>query len=565
MGLKTAFLSLLTFVPLIAAAPSLSSSPSLSKRCVNSPDARNCWGDFDISTNYYDEVPDTGVTREYWFNIVNTTAAPDGVERIVLAVNGTIPGPTIIADWGDTVVVHVTNSMQDNGTSIHFHGVRQNHTNQNDGVAAITQCPTAPGQTTTYRWRATQYGSSWWHSHFYVQAWDGVFGGIIINGPATANYDVDLGSMILADWSHDTADNLALVSRVSGPPSMDTGLINGTNTFTQDDGTVVGKRHETVFTAGTRYRIRLVNVAADTHFKFTIDNHTMEVIASDFVSVNPYSTDVVNIAIGQRYDIIVTANATADNYWLRAIAQTSCSNNDNPGDIKGIIRYDSTSTEDPTSQANDNAAIDECIDETNLVPYVKVDASDLADVSTDFSVAVAASAGRFYWSMGNSTFINQWNYPSLLQVNEDNNTWSAEQNMYQLPNANEWVYWIVQTNLGAPHPLHLHGHDFWVLGQGVGKYDAASADLQTVNVPRRDVVLLPASGWVAFAFITDNPGVWLTHCHIAWHTSEGLAVQMVERQSEIAGLIDSTELTDTCDAWNAYATDAKLVQDDSGL
>lgn len=415
------------------------------------------------------------------------------------------------SDWGDNIVVHVTNSMQDNGTSIHFHGIRQNHTNQNDGVAAITQCPTAPGQTTTYRWRATQYGSSWWHSHFYVQAWDGVFGGIIINGPATANYDVDLGSMILADWSHDTADNLALVSRVSGPPSMDTGLINGTNTFTQDDGTVVGARHETVFTAGTRYRIRLVNVAADTHFKFTIDNHTMEVIAADFVPVNPYSTDVVNIAIGQRYDIIVTANATADNYWLRAIAQTSCSNNDNPGDIKGIVRYDSTSTADPTSHANDNAAVDECIDETSLVPYVKVDASDLADVSTDFSVAVAASAGRFYWSMGNSTFINQWNYPSLQQVNEDNNTWSAEQNMYQLPNANEWVYWIVQTSLGAAHPLHLHGHDFWVLGQGVGTYNAATANLQTVNVPRRDVVLLPASGWVAFAFITDNPGVSRPH------------------------------------------------------
>lgn len=401
--------------------------------------------------------------------------------------------------------------MQDNGTSIHFHGVRQNHTNQNDGVAAITQCPTAPGQTTTYKWRATQYGSSWWHSHFYVQAWDGVFGGIIINGPATANYDVDLGSMILSDWSHDTADNLALVSRVSGPPSMDTGLINGTNTFTQDDGTVVGSRHETVFTAGTRYRIRLVNAAADTHFKFTIDNHTMEVIASDFVSVNPYSTDIVNIAIGQRYDIIVTANATADNYWLRAIAQTACSNNDNPGDIKGIVRYDSTSTEDPTSQANDNASTDECVDETSLVPYVKVDASDLADVSTDFSVAVAASAGRFYWSMGNNTFINQWNYPSLQQINEDNNTWAAEQNMYALPNANEWVYWIVQTSLGAAHPLHLHGHDFWVLGKGAGKYDAATADLQTVNVPRRDVVLLPASGWVAFAFVTDNPGVSPRH------------------------------------------------------
>ena len=77
--------------------------PSLSKRCTNSASDRACWGDYDISTNYYDESPDTGVVREYWFDIVNTTAAPDGIERVVLSVNGTVPGPTIIADWGDTV------------------------------------------------------------------------------------------------------------------------------------------------------------------------------------------------------------------------------------------------------------------------------------------------------------------------------------------------------------------------------------------------------------------------------------------------------------------------------
>lgn len=76
---------------------------SLHKRCTNSADDRSCWGDYDISTNYYDESPDTGVVREYWWEIVNTTAAPDGIERIILSVNGSVPGPTIIADWGDTV------------------------------------------------------------------------------------------------------------------------------------------------------------------------------------------------------------------------------------------------------------------------------------------------------------------------------------------------------------------------------------------------------------------------------------------------------------------------------
>lgn len=92
----------LLFPALTAAAPSL-----IEKRqdCVfDSATNPSCWdGTYDLNTNWYEEAPNTGVIREYWFDITNTTAAPDGVERIVLAVNGSVPGPTIIADWGDTV------------------------------------------------------------------------------------------------------------------------------------------------------------------------------------------------------------------------------------------------------------------------------------------------------------------------------------------------------------------------------------------------------------------------------------------------------------------------------
>lgn len=127
------FLWALATLPAVFGAPSHSPSNqldhSLSKRCVNSASDRSCWGDYDLSTNYYDTVPDTGVTREYWFNVENITAAPDGIERVVLAVNGSVPGPTIIADWGDEVIVHVTNNMANNGSSIHWHGIRQNYTN----------------------------------------------------------------------------------------------------------------------------------------------------------------------------------------------------------------------------------------------------------------------------------------------------------------------------------------------------------------------------------------------------------------------------------------------------
>lgn len=90
-----------------------SGSPSSDAACVNSPSNRACWTEgFDLSTNYYDEVPDTGVVREYWFNVENGTAAPDGYEMPVQLINGSFPGPTIIADWGDTVGTYFRTETQ---------------------------------------------------------------------------------------------------------------------------------------------------------------------------------------------------------------------------------------------------------------------------------------------------------------------------------------------------------------------------------------------------------------------------------------------------------------------
>lgn len=48
--------------------------------------------------------------------------APDGYQRESLVFNGSVPGPTIEADWGDEVVIHVVNNIPDNGTAIHWHG-----------------------------------------------------------------------------------------------------------------------------------------------------------------------------------------------------------------------------------------------------------------------------------------------------------------------------------------------------------------------------------------------------------------------------------------------------------
>lgn len=58
-----------------------------------------------------------------------------------MAINRSIPGPAIEANWGDEVVVHVTNLLEDNGTTIHFHGIRQLNNNVYDGVPGVTQSP----------------------------------------------------------------------------------------------------------------------------------------------------------------------------------------------------------------------------------------------------------------------------------------------------------------------------------------------------------------------------------------------------------------------------------------
>ncbi|KAI5794996.1 multicopper oxidase-like protein [Geopyxis carbonaria] len=562
-------LSCLAALNIATATPLVERSGSdLHKRCTYGADARDCWGDYDLSTDYYNEVPDTGVTREYWLELRNITAAPDGVERMVLSVNGTVPGPTLYADWGDNVVIHVTNSLQNNGTGVHWHGIRQNYTNPMDGVPSITQCPIAPGSSHTYRWRATQYGSTWYHSHFGLQAWEGVLGGIIINGPSTANYDEDLGMMFLNDWSHQTVDEQYMAAQLTGPPKQDNGLINGTNTYNTG-----GSRWSGTFTAGKRYRIRLVNAAVESHWKFTIDGHNMTVMANDLVPIVPFTTEILRIGMGQRYDIIVTASGDADtNYWLRAVPQTTCSENRNAADIRGIIRYSSASTtEDPTTSAYDAMSDDDCddMDMSLLVPYLSKSVTLSSGETEDDDLAITNNKvnGLFKWYIGGTTMAVEWADPTLLQVWNNETTWESQSGVIELDTADEWVYFVIETAQGIPHPIHLHGHDFFILAQGTGTYSSSDVTLQTDNPPRRDTAMLPLSGYLVIAFQTDNPGAWLMHCHIGFHTSEGFALQFVERKDEISALLEPTydNFNETCADWTAYATADDIVADDSGV
>ena len=239
-------------------------------------------------------------------------------------------------------------------------------------VNGITECPIAPGKSRVYSFIATQHGTTWYHSHYSSQYGDGVVGTMIIHGPATANYDLDLGTLPITDFYTKDIYQLTLDAEPAGPPLAPTALINGKMRVGS-----TGTYSTTSITSTKRYRLRLINTSVENMFQVSLDNHDFEVIAADFVPIQPYNTTWLFIGIGQRYDVIITADQEPSAYWFRATVPSAlCGSNtlSKAGGIKAIFTYtDSTTTSetaDPTSSPK-VAAPATCADETQLVPQLQ--------------------------------------------------------------------------------------------------------------------------------------------------------------------------------------------------
>ena len=104
--------------------------------------------------------------------------------------------------------------------------------------------------------------------------------------------------------------------------------------------------------------------------------------------------------------------------------------------------------------------------------------------------------------------------------------------------------------------MHLHGHNFNVLAEGFGDWDGTVVNAD--NSQRRDVQILQNAqdantpSFVVLQWDNDNPGSWPLHCHLAWHVSGGLFVQMLERKLDIQAETFSPEVAQTCRDWAAW-------------
>ena len=296
--------------------------------------------------------------------------------RTFIGVNGLIPGPTLIVNEGQNVIVNVESRLLVESTSIHWHGMHMRNTPWMDGAALISQCPINSGETFRYYFEANPTGSFWYHAHKVTQRADGLFGALIVKeslerlqklegkvGTAIVD-DPGKYTLNLQDWTRlATLDSFNLVkaelpfyleketgdiplppeeqiamgvsqpytawdpSDTRGADGLETGdlpfwsgLINGKG---RHSGVAYNKTRLEIFTVdeGNSYRFRLIGVQGLYAFRFSVDEHNLTVISTDGSLIEPISTQFIILHTGERYDFILTANRPRSNvndYWIRA-------------------------------------------------------------------------------------------------------------------------------------------------------------------------------------------------------------------------------------------------------
>lgn len=339
------------------------------------------------------------------------------------------------------------------------------------------RCPIAGYPTNdsyTYKFKALQYGSTWYHSHYALQYSDGLVAPMTIFGPSSANYDEAVDPLLMTDWVHQSAFSLFWqeITPRQRPPRMQSVLLNGIGQFACSDADKQAKRcvdqpnfYNTTFKPGKKYLLRLINTSTATTFIFSIDNHMVKVVGADFVPIRPYDTNKVLVGIGQRYHVIVEAKPNGDNrpkakqaYWMRTTVAARCSGfGATPDDRTGIVYYEGSdrNLKPDTTRGN---FLTVCADEPYdklipIVPWTVGKPANEQEPST-FQAGVDEApyeghqpphAGDFsHWVLGKQPLWLDFSDPTILQVNKRKTSWPPAYVVVPEPvGPDKWVYLLI--------------------------------------------------------------------------------------------------------------------------
>ncbi|KAK3579380.1 hypothetical protein CHS0354_029682 [Potamilus streckersoni] len=543
----------------------------------------------------------------------------DGWEkpRLVGAVNGKMPGPPIIVYEGQMVIVHVTNNLINEGLTIHWHGLFQNGTPWMDGVPFVTQCPILPGQTFTYKFKAEPRGTHWYHSHVGTQRTMGIFGALIIRERKYHKEDEHI--MTIIDYNHDMDSLLSYMKDVHGlyqgrTPAIPSeaidgtafdlfhfhsGLINGRGRFNEPEtGNNNGAPLE-VFRVmqGKSYRFRVIAAGSMLAFRISVDQHQLMLVASDGHDLENMEVESFIINPGESFDFILVTNRTVSNYWIRAETLEIDKNHR----TEAILRYQGAPIVEPTTSRKRCSASSRCI--VANCPYLLYPPSHYTDCLTFNDLRGAPwnepppRGDELHFEEHFLNFGIPGEYPAsvngivfktptvsaLTQRTDEifhcSKPSCGEERVCTCTHSIDITYGnvvqLVFTNMGLgkgqPHPIHLHGHAFYVMKMGYGKYDNITAKnigenldvncrgninrdesycnkatwsdlswlqgnvpgLKFERPPLKDTLIIPSGGYAVVRFRADNPGLWLMHCHMEVHHIEGMRLLLNESLSMV--------------------------------
>lgn len=269
-----------------------------------------------------------GKKVEYDLYIADTMANFTGKTRRAIAVNGSIPAPTLSFMQGDTAVIRVHNRMKEE-TSVHWHGLLL--PNEQDGVPYLNTAPIMPGTTHTFTFPLIQSGTYWYHSHTGVQEQAGLYGALVIKRPEEEPMKEFV--LVLADWSdEDPHQILRYLKRGAEWYSIRKGALQSygeaiAGGYFKDklyqewkrmtpmdvadvyyDKFLINGKEKNYFKdvePGEKIKLRIINGSSSSYFTTQFAGGPMQVVAADGINVMPVVVDKVELATAETYDVII--------------------------------------------------------------------------------------------------------------------------------------------------------------------------------------------------------------------------------------------------------------------
>ncbi|XP_047938395.1 L-ascorbate oxidase-like [Salvia hispanica] len=517
--------------------------------------------------------------------------SPDGQEGVVIAINGQFPGPTIRAQAGDTIHLHLTNKLHTEGVVIHWHGIRQIGTPWADGTASISQCAISPGEAFVYRFKVDRAGTYFYHGHYGMQRSAGLYGSLIVDvadgEKEKFEYDGEF-SILLSDWWHkgsreQEVDLSSKPMRWIGEPQ--TLLINGRGQFncslaahfsnsTAAPCKLRGNEQYAPYILKVHpnktYRLRIASSTALAALNLAIGNHKMKVVEADGNYVKPFTVNNIDVYSGDSYSVLFrTDQSPTHNYWLSATVR---GREPHTPPALAILNYLPTSpSHPPTSPPPPSPPWDDYPSSKAFSHKILSLPGSPQPPKTPHRRIILLNTQNYIngytkWSINNiSLTLPTTPYLGSIKYNitnafdaksppdrappgynvmrpppNPNSTYGSGVYVLELNSTVDVVLQnanALKDNVSEIHPWHLHGHDFWVVGYGEGEFkEGDEAGFNLRDPPYRNTAVIFPYGWTALRFVADNPGVWAFHCHIEPHLHLGMGVVFAEGVERVRGI-----------------------------